>query len=419
MRGSHLVENKDRESILRAVKERVKQSEELQLTQMIVDAIGERRDRDLGDLLSQIEQDQGWSVALTHLSRARKLPYILPIGVGPRKTLIEDLKYRETIFTVLDCNGFEPIPITIEEILSRLENEDSLIDASQSFRVECESMAIEQIELGDTLFFNLTNVDSSNSRGIEELLGRAQHDEVVKLLLSKHNNLINILPLWYCEKGRQVLSQLGIKGIEIDSETFDVVISVIQEEIPTTESEEACVTEKSLTHPSNPLYGRLLTSIINHEIDNLSELSSKHSCHTLKSILQNSLDYYENSQSSSDFRKILSCVNAHVRVRTPESIIQLEETAHSKDMRISTIAIAALGNFYNEAAASALVDLLCVTKNKEIANTTIRAIKNISKRCFEAKYIVKNAAESSSCTNIGRLKRLYKEIWREIDDYYL
>ncbi|TFH11885.1 MAG: hypothetical protein E4H14_00070 [Candidatus Thorarchaeota archaeon] len=414
-----MAEDKDRKSVLRVVKERVKQSEELQLTQMIVDAIGERRNRDLSDLLSQIEQDQGWSVALKHLSQARKLPYTLPIGAGPQKTLIEDLKYRETIFTVLDCNGFEPIPLTIEEILSRLENEDYLVDASQSFRIECESMTIKQIESGDSLFFNSANADSSISVDMIEFLERVQSDEISNLSLNKHSNQINILPLWHCEKGRQVLSQLGIKGTEIDSVTFDIVISVIQQEIPTTMSTKKHGTRKPLTQPSNPLYRKLLTSIINHEIENLSAQSSKHSHHTLKSILQKSLDYYENSQSSSDFRKIISCVNAYVRVRTPESIVHLEEIAHSKDMRISTIAIIALGNFYNEAASSALVDLLCATKNKEVANTTIHAIKNISKRCSETKYIVKNATESTSCTNIGRLKRLYNEIWKKIDDYYL
>ena len=419
MRGSHLAEDKDRKSILRAVKERVKQSEELQLTQMIVDAIGERRNRDLGDLLSQIEQDRGWSATLKHLSQASKLPYMLPLGAGPHKTLIEDLKYRETIFNVLDCKGFEPIPITINEILSRLENEDSLIDASQSLHIECESMAIKQIESGDTLFFDPANADSSFSVDTVELLERTQRDEVANLSLDKHNNLISILPLWYCEKGRQALSQLGIKGTEIDSETLDIVISVIQQEIPTTESTEIRITEKPLTRPSNLLYGKLLTSIVNQDIENLSALSSKHSYHTIKFILQNSMDHYVNSQASSTFRNILSCVNAYVRVRTPESIMHLEELTFSKDIRISTIAITALGNFYNEAAASALVDLLCTTKNKEVANTTIRAIKNISKRCFETKYIVKNATESPSCTNIGRLKRLYKEIWKEIDDYYL
>lgn len=414
MRGSHLAKDKDRESILLAVKERVKQSEELQLTQMIVDAIGERRYRDLKDLISQIEQDRGWSEALKHFSKARKLPYILPIGAGPSKTLIEDLKYRETVFALLECNGFEPIPITTEEILSRLENEDSLIAASKSFHSECELLAIKQIESGDTLFFNQVHLDSSISIDIVKLLEKIHHEEIANLSLKTHGDEINILPLWYCEKGRQTLSQLGIKGTKIDSETFDIVISVIRQIIPISET-----TMKPITHPSNLLYRTLLTSTINHDIESMCSLASKYSYYPLKSILEESLDHYEKHTSSTNFRNVLACVNAHVRVRTSESILLLEELAHSKDTRIATTTITALGNFYNESAASALVDLLCETKNREIVNTTIRAIKNVSKRCFETKYVVRNAIDSTACTNIGRLKRLYKEIWKQKEKYYL
>jgi len=414
MRGSHLAKDKDRESILLAVKERVKQSEELQLTQMIVDAIGERRYRDLKDLISQIEQDRGWSEALKHFSKARELPYILPIGAGPRKTLIEDLKYRETVFTLLECNGFEPVLITTEEILSRLKNEDSLIDASKSFHTECELLAIEQIEAGDTLFFNQTHLDSSISISVANLLEKIQHEEIANLSLEKSGDKINILPLWYCEKGRQTLSQLGIKGTMIDSDTFDIIISVLHQKIPITET-----TMKPITHPSNLLYRTLLVSTINHDIESMCSLASKYSYHPLKSLLEGSLDHYEKNVSSTNFRKVLACVNAHIRVRTSESISLLEELAHSKDTRIATTTITALGNFYNESAASALLDLLCVTKNREIENTTIRAIKNVSKRCFETKYVLRNIIESTACTNIGRLKRLYKEIWKEKDNYYL
>jgi len=409
-----LTKDKDRESILLAVKERVKQSEELQLTQMIVDAIGERRYRDLKDLISQIEQDRGWSEALKHFSKARELPYILPIGAGPRKTLIEDLKYRETVFTLLECNGFEPVLITTEEILSRLKNEDSLIDASKSFHTECELLAIEQIEAGDTLFFNQTHLDSSISISVANLLEKIQHEEIANLSLEKSGDKINILPLWYCEKGRQTLSQLGIKGTMIDSDTFDIIISVLHQKIPITET-----TMKPITHPSNLLYRTLLVSTINHDIESMCSLASKYSYHPLKSLLEGSLDHYEKNASSTNFRKVLACVNAHIRVRTSKSISLLEELAHFKDTRIATTTITALGNFYDESAASALLDLLCVTKNREIENTTIRAIKNVSKRCFETKYVLRNIIESTACTNIGRLKRLYKEIWKEKDNYYL
>jgi hypothetical protein len=414
-----LTNDKDRESILLAVKERVKQSEEKQLTQMVADAIGERRYRDLKDIVSQIEQDRGWSETLKHLSKAKNFTYTLPIGAGPNKTVIETLKYRETLFSILNCCGFEPISITTEEILSRLKDEDSLIDASKLFQTECESLTIKQIELGDTLFFDRMYFDSSISKTVIDLLEESQHQEVTNLLLSKHNDRIDILPLWYCEKGRQALSQLGIKGTTIDSEAFDIVISVIHEEVSTTESLELGNAQQSLTQPSNPQYGTLITSIINHDINSLCSMSSKHSYHTLKSKLEETMDSYKRQSSSTIFRNVLSYMNAHVRVRTTESIMSLEELTHSKDTRIATTAITALGNFYNESAASALVDLLCETKNREVESTAIRAIKNISKRCFETKYILKSALDSVTCTNIARIKRIYKELWKEKDDYYL
>ena len=419
MRGSHLAKDKDCESILKAVKQRVKESEELQLTQMIVDAIGERRYRDLEDLVSQIEQDKGWTEAIKHITSAKGISYTLPIGAGPNKALIENLKYREVIFALLGCSGYEPVFISTEEILSRLATTDSLIDASQSLYTECELMVVKQVESGDNVFFNPIIADSSISKDVADLLDQAQQEQVANLTLEKNGDMINILPLWYTEIGRQVLSQLGIKGSEIDNETFDIVISVLHQELLTTTSPEESSTKKPLNHPSNTLYNTLLTSTINLDVESLCTLSSKHSYPTLKFILKEALDQYEKQPSSSNFRKVLSCVNTHIRIRTPESIMLLEEVAHSKDTRIATTAITALGNFYTESAASVLVDLLCETKNREVADTTVRAIKNVSDRCFETKYVVRKATELTSCINSGQIKRLYKEIWKERDDYYL
>lgn len=413
-----MTNDKDRESILKAVKERVKQSEELQLTQMIVDAIGERRYRDLGDLVSQIEQDRGWNATIKHIAAARGFSYTLPIGAGPNKVQVEDLKYREMLFTLLSCNGYEPINLSTEEILSRLVKAESLIHASQFLQAECESLVRNQIESGDCLFFNSEYTTNSISKDIADLLEQSQQEAFTNLVLEKHKDTINVLPLWYNEKGRQALSQLGIKGYEIDFETFDIVISVLHQNLPITESQKVNPT-RTLVHPSNSLYETLLLSIINHEIENLSEMSSVQSYPTLEFILKDALDQYEKQPSSDNFRIFLSYVNIHVRVRTSESIILLEELAHSKDTRIATTAITALGNFYNESAASALVDLLCTTRNREIIDTTVRAIKNVSNSCFETKYILKTAIESETCTNLGQAKRLYKEVRMEKDDYYL
>jgi len=419
MRDSYLTQDEHRESILKAVKERVKQSEERQLTQMVADAIGERRNRDLEDLISQIEQDMGWSVALKHLFQSQHIPYRLPIGAGPIKTLVEDIKYRETIFNLLGCSGFDPIPTTTDEILKSLEKSESLIDASQSLFSECELLTRKQIESGDTLFYNANLDDSTLPQDTLQVVEESQHQSVTQLVLLRNNNQVNVLPLWYTELGRQALSELGTRGSTLDSETFDIVISVLQHQIKTTTSEDKIFPASLPDYPTNPIYRILLTSIINHDVESLVTHSSKHTSSTLKFLLKDTLDQYEQQQSSDIFRSILSLVNAHVRVRDPQSILILEELSHSKDIRIATTAITALGNFYNETAVSALVDLLCTTKNKEIAETVTRAIKNVSKNCFETRYIVKQAVELESCTNLGYLKRLHKEIRKEKPGYYL
>ncbi len=419
MRDSYLAQDEHREAILKAVKERVRQSEERQLTQMIANAIGEQRNRDLEDLVSQIEQDRGWSVALKHLFQAQYLPYRLPIGVGPSKTLVEDLKYRETIFGLLGCSGFEPVSLTNDEILTILEKSKSLIDASQSFLSECELLTRKQIESSDTLFYDTNLGDSTLPQDILQVIEESQQQSVTQLVLMRNKNKVNILPLWYTELGRQTLSELGIKGSKIDSETFDIVISVLQYQIQTTTTQGKVFPVSLPDYPSNNVYRDLLSSIIEHEIESLVNHSSKHSFSIIKFLLKDNLDQYEQQRSSDNFREILLLTNAHVRIRNPQSIMLLEELAYSKNIRIATTAITALGNFYNESAASVLVDLLCTTKNREVSETVMRAIRNISKNCFETRYVVKQAVESESCNNLGYLKRLHKEIWKERHGYYL
>ena len=66
-----MVDDDNRAAILKAAKERAKQSEEMHIVQSLADAVGERRDRDLLDLLSHIEQERGWADALEFLMRAQ------------------------------------------------------------------------------------------------------------------------------------------------------------------------------------------------------------------------------------------------------------------------------------------------------------------------------------------------------------
>jgi hypothetical protein len=207
-----LTEENNRATILKAVKDRVRQSEEQQLVQMLADAIGERRDRDLLDLLSWIEQDRGWSETLKHLQKAQDSSYTIPMGAGPVKARVENLKFRELLFAVLGCCGLEPIPINNEELLDRMKNESSLVDASISLRNYIESIARNQIESGDTLFFGPNDFDLQISKDITQLIEQKRCEEIQEIILEKKVSRVNITPLWQCETSRQKLSDYGIRG---------------------------------------------------------------------------------------------------------------------------------------------------------------------------------------------------------------
>ena len=97
---------------------------------MITDAIGDRRYRDLVDLVARIEGEDGWSTALEFLISARSQKYISPLTMGQDRTCLEPLKYREMIFELLSCKGLEPVTTDTTTLLNNLDGESSLIDAS-------------------------------------------------------------------------------------------------------------------------------------------------------------------------------------------------------------------------------------------------------------------------------------------------
>jgi hypothetical protein len=101
-----------------------------------------------------------------------------------------------------------------------------------------------------------------------------------------------------------------------------------------------------------------------------------------------------------------------------DSIQLLEGLAYHQDTRIATVAITALGNYYHESAASALIEILCKSKNREIVKTTTRAILNVGKKCPETIPVITTALDSSICAYKGRLKRLWKELGKRNQLYY-
>ena len=406
-----------RRELLESTRQYVQQSEERQRIQLITDAIGERRYRDLQDILSQIEQERGWKEIVSHLSKVPDFQYSLPIGAGPIKSKVETLKFREGIFSLLSCCGLEPATITTTDLLDYLKTTDSLVDASSEARNHLEIVITEQIQSGDLLFFDTSLFDSCISNSLAKEIDQLQREQISTILLTQNGNEYDIQPLWYNEIGRQTLSMIGIKGNQINQEQMDTVLSVIQ--VPVFIGDETSTIKSMMHEPSNSSYLELLDSIINHDINNLCSLGSMLSYPILKAILEESLDHYITNPTSERFRTVLIGVNAHIRIRTLDSIGFLEQLAQSKDIRLATTAITALGNFYHESSASALVDILCKTKNQDIIKATTNAILNVSKRCIETGFVIVNVIESDSCSQKKYLKRLRKEILGKKPNYYM
>ena len=123
---------------------------------MITNAIGDRRYRDLVDTIATIESEDGWSTALEFLMKAQNKKYSSPIAIGQDKTNLEELKYREMVFELLSCSGLEPVTTDTTELLKELGTESSLVDASRALVLRLEELTAEQIQTGDTLFFDFS-----------------------------------------------------------------------------------------------------------------------------------------------------------------------------------------------------------------------------------------------------------------------
>ena len=406
-----------RKDLLESVHQYIQQSEEKERIQLITDSVGERRERDLQDILSQIEQERGCQEVINCLSKIPNFSYSLPIGAGPPKSKVEEMKLRETIFSLLSCHGLEPVTIETRDLLDYIKDEESLVDASSKARNYVESLVIKQIQSGDVLFFDPSNFDSHISNSLVEIIEQSQQEQVSTVSITYYDNEYDIHSLWYTEIGRQALSTIGIRGNRIDSEQLDTVLSVIQ--VPLSIKEEKPPRNSRFHEPSNKCFADLLISMINHDVVHLCDLGSRLSYPIIKIILEEALDHYLHEPTSERYRNVLTGINAHIRIRTIDSIGFLEHLTQSDDLRIATTAITALGNFYHESSASALVDLLCKTKNQDIIKAATSAILNVSKRCPETGFVIINAIESNSCTQTRHLKYLRKKIIGKRLKYYM
>ncbi|MFW9833088.1 MAG: hypothetical protein ACFFEK_03750 [Candidatus Thorarchaeota archaeon] len=410
-----------RDRIFKAVKERIKKADEQERIQMITDAIGDRRYRDLVDIIAKIEGDNDWPTALEYLIKAQHNKYSSPLTVGQHKTDLEELKFREMIFELLSCRGLEPVPMDTITILRSLDGETSIVDASHVLVTRLEQMAVQQIKNRDTLFFDFSD-NISVSQETVELLHQTRNESINNISIEQNGNLFNITPLWFNESSRLTLLSLGIKGIIVDSDTFDTVLSVLQ--IPTdirTQVHDVTsfkdLKDDTWPQPKNNTYRRLLSHLIHHEVNDLKQLASRHAIPLLNILLNETLSSYNDSSPTSEYKKILDCINAHISIRDVESLLVLEKSSKNKNTRVATTAILAIGNFYNESSITILVDLFCETKDDIILKTITKAIENIYKKSPEADHVIATSLDSE-CRNRGRLKKLYRRLSKEKASYY-
>lgn len=400
--------------IMKAAARKIKESEEDMIIREIADAIGDRRIRDLNDLISELETKTSWSIASEYLIQAQDTKYSIPPGFGLSSITIEPLKYREVVFEVFGCTGLEPVNREIKTILEEVSTAKSNVDAKREFSEIVESIASEQIQSGDTLFFVPDTPSNQLSMNLDKTIQDAQQQKINSTRIAGGHNIAHIKPLWFTEQGRRALADLGLKGNDITIEDFNMLISVIQ---VSPDTKKNLMTLKSnpkdvnpLIPPSNPLYKNLLEGIINHDYNSLASLGSYHAAITLNNTLRVLMDNYKTSEDSSTYRNLISMIRNHVQIRALDSIIVLCDLVLEKNERLATPGIRALGNFYHESSISTLIDVICSKTAKDIQDQAITSLDNIRYRCPETKTTIETAL-SSNCRNISRLRKYYKRHW--------
>jgi len=399
------------ERLLKASRKRVAETEERDKLDEITNAIGDRRERDLLDLLASIEAKDGWGTAIQFLIESAQSTYSAPIGAGGSQRKIEPLKYREVIFATFSSAGLEPVNHDTVALLDELRGEESMVSATRTFAARVQNLAIEQFQSGDALFFDLTSMSSSLPTDLIEMAEAIHKKQIHELVIPVGGKQAHVKQLWYSEYGRTALAEQGVKGNKLLLSDLDPVLSVIQLRTGhrSMTKEDDSFLEVPTVSPTNIDYGNLLTMIINQDINGLGLLGSKYSHPLLNTVLESVVVEYQQDKSNNLFRKFISCINCHVQVRSLNSLATLERIIQLDNSRLATSATIALGNFYHESAASVLIELACRTRNKDVEAASLASIANIHRKCPEVE-VALDIVLASKCRNRGRLKRMQKKL---------
>ncbi|NOR39193.1 MAG: hypothetical protein GQ580_06375 [Candidatus Thorarchaeota archaeon] len=399
------------ERLLKASRKRVAETEERDKLDEIANTIGDRRERDLLDLLASIEAKDGWGTAIQFLIKSAKSTYSAPIGAGSGQRRIEPLKYREVIFAIFSSAGLEPVNCDTVALLDELRDEESMVTATRAFAAKVQDLAIEQFQSGDAFFFDLTSMSSSLPTDLIKMAEAIHKKRMHELVIPVSRKQAHLEKLWHSEYGRIALAEQGVKGNRLPLSDLDSVLSVIQLRTgyrPMTKDDDDSL-EVPEVSPSNVEYGNLLAMMTNQDIDGLGLLGSKYSLSLLSTVLESAIAAYQQDKSTNMFRRFISCMSSHVQVRSLNSLATFERVMQLDNSRLVTPVTVALGNFYHESAGSVLIELACRTRSKEVEAASITSITNIHRKCPEVE-VVLDKALASECRNRGRLRRFQKRI---------
>jgi hypothetical protein len=343
---------------------------------------------------------------------AASAEYVTPASFGKIRTQVEPIKYREMVFHLLSASGFEPVKPDTVSLLRRLEKEESLVTASQSFTRHIQELSLKQIDAGDTLFFDFPAFPTQISEELVAKIESVRLKEMTGLRLRKQEDRIDVTSLWHSEYGRKALSELGVQA-SVTEDQLDMVLSVIQVS-PTVKrgiqlSDDESPSPQESPTPSNSLYASLLQFMIKQDLEGLCSLASRHSVPNLTAMLESSVGQYQESLSSEDYRYMLECMNTHVAIRTLDSIMAFQKLVKLDDSRIVTPAINSLGNFYNESSVLTLAETLCRRKDEWVVRSVLDALDNVFSKCPEAEPAIRRTIESD-CVNSTPLKHFLRRV---------
>lgn len=400
------------------VQREIKTGNHRRMQELLVEAIADRRERDVIDIIAGVEVESGWSEACKFLLQVENSSYTSPIGIKAFKASLEPLKFREVVFYVFYSSGFEPIDIPTRKMVKNVRSCESLSSACKAFRALAIEKARKQFDKGDTLFFDFTKFGGLDDELLNSIR-KIRNANLPRVDLTNVSDQIDITRFWYSEICRRHFIERGIKGTQISGKELSDVLYVIQQrcEIPPLNGNRNVNENSSHPCPNNEAYHELHKALIDQNIDVIASLGSRHAVPVLNSITNRKLMNYRKREESGEYREFIKSLHPHIVVRSDDSVEIFQKLVEGNAPRILTPVIATLSNFYNTSSASAIASVLGRITNPTIVENCLQAIRNLYMKCPEVLPKMRHIL-TEGCHNSRKLSNLVNEFSKRGPGWY-